>query len=197
SASANVVGETGGPVTGPVPNVGGAPGVAGVVTGGAEGGAVFSPLRHATAAPRTPSGAVMRNCLRVFMAPRIISAFAREASYGETSPKPSAEAGVVRGATRGWGQAAGRSPKRLALLRGSRSLKGRARGERRCRRHGRRAPKRLKTGRLKARAPWLQRPRRHHQCKEHERRNDSGGRVADRRVRKRRRGQVEEEAGVR
>ena len=91
-------------MTGPVPNAGGAPGVAGcVVGGGAEAGAVCSPLRHATAAPSTPSGAVMRNCLRVFMAPRIISAFAREASYGETSLKPSAEARVVRGAWLGWG----------------------------------------------------------------------------------------------
>src|SRR5439155_5328197 len=63
SASANVAVETGGPVTGPVPNVGGAPGVAGA----AGGGAFRSPPRHATTAPSAPIGAVSRNCLRVFM----------------------------------------------------------------------------------------------------------------------------------
>src|SRR6185369_17433882 len=54
---------TGGPATGDVPKVGGAPGVAGGFGTPAAGG--WS--RQATAAPRTPSGAVMRNCLRVFM----------------------------------------------------------------------------------------------------------------------------------
>jgi hypothetical protein len=53
-------------VTGPVPNVGGAPGVeAGDVGDGAgpdEGPCVPQPL-----AASTPKGAVNRNCLRVFM----------------------------------------------------------------------------------------------------------------------------------
>jgi hypothetical protein len=63
SASANVDADTGGPVTGPVPKVGGAPGAADEVAGAADGGS----LRHATAAARAPSGAAIRNCLRVFM----------------------------------------------------------------------------------------------------------------------------------
>jgi hypothetical protein len=43
--------------------VGGAPGVAGAV----ETEPLCGSLRHATAAPITPSGAVIRNCLRVFI----------------------------------------------------------------------------------------------------------------------------------
>src|SRR5438034_4680985 len=61
SASANVRRDTAGPDTGAVPKVGGAPG------GGAETVAPCGSPRHATAAPSTPSGAVIRNCLRVFM----------------------------------------------------------------------------------------------------------------------------------
>src|SRR5207247_2138356 len=53
--------DTAGPDTGAVPKVGGAPG------GGAETVAPCGSPRHATAAPSTPSGAVIRNCLRVFM----------------------------------------------------------------------------------------------------------------------------------
>ena len=69
SASANVAADTGGPVTGPVPNVGGAPGVDGSDAGAgvgadAEGGWV---LHAAVAAATIPKGAVIRNCLRVFM----------------------------------------------------------------------------------------------------------------------------------
>ncbi len=64
SASANVDAATGGPDAGAVPNVGGAPGV----VCGVEPIAGCCPPPHATAAPRTPSGAVIRNCLRVFMA---------------------------------------------------------------------------------------------------------------------------------
>src|SRR6185369_14909112 len=59
----NVDGDIVGPDTGPLPNVGGAPGVA-------DGGAtltVCGSLRHAMAAT-APSGAVIRNRLRVFMA---------------------------------------------------------------------------------------------------------------------------------
>jgi hypothetical protein len=69
SASANVAGLTAGPDPAPVPNVGGAPGVAGVP--GAAGDdceiAGSGSLRHALAATRTPSGAVIKNCRRVFM----------------------------------------------------------------------------------------------------------------------------------
>src|SRR5438046_4040752 len=61
SASANVRRDTAGPDTGAVPKVGGGPG------GGAETVAPCGSPRHATAAPSTPSGAVIRNCLRVFM----------------------------------------------------------------------------------------------------------------------------------
>src|SRR5689334_18887061 len=60
SASAKVVVVTSGPTPGPVPNVGGAPGVGDGVWGGAAGGL---PL-HASAAIRNPSGAVIRNCRR-------------------------------------------------------------------------------------------------------------------------------------
>src|SRR5439155_22482879 len=63
SASAKVDGETGGPDTGPVPNAGGAPGVA----AGVEVGALCVPPRQPTA-PSTVRGAWIRNCLRVFMA---------------------------------------------------------------------------------------------------------------------------------
>jgi hypothetical protein len=57
--------ETGGPDTGPAPNVGGAPGVVG---DGEEPGTVCVSFRHATADARAPSGAVIRNCRRVFTA---------------------------------------------------------------------------------------------------------------------------------
>jgi len=63
SASANVDGATAGPETGAVANVGGAPGVVGGAD--AEGG-LWASRPHATAAPSTESGAVIRNCLRVF-----------------------------------------------------------------------------------------------------------------------------------
>src|SRR5437867_6159081 len=63
SASANVTDDTGGPDTGAVPKVGGAPGVA----GGAETTAGGRSRRQATAAPTTPIGAVIRNCRRVFI----------------------------------------------------------------------------------------------------------------------------------
>ena len=51
--------------SGPVPNVGGAPGVAGA----AGAAACCCGFRHAADAPNTPRtvGAVIRNCLRVFM----------------------------------------------------------------------------------------------------------------------------------
>src|SRR6202030_2187807 len=64
SASANVDACTAGPAIGEAPNVGGAPGV----VGGVETELPGCSLRHATAAPSTPSGAVIRNCRRVFMA---------------------------------------------------------------------------------------------------------------------------------
>src|SRR6185503_10897090 len=64
SASANVVVVTGGPAPGPVLNAGGAPGVPGVELAVADD--CESPLRQAAAAPRSPSGAVMRNWRRVF-----------------------------------------------------------------------------------------------------------------------------------
>jgi hypothetical protein len=64
SASANVDGDTGGPDTGPVPKVGGAPGVA----GDAGPGVVCGSLRHATAAAIAPNGAAIRNRRRVFIA---------------------------------------------------------------------------------------------------------------------------------
>src|SRR5262249_45808716 len=64
SASANVEAATGGPDAGDVPKVGGAPGVVGsgvwLTVAGCRS-------RQATAAPTTPSGAVIRNCLRVFI----------------------------------------------------------------------------------------------------------------------------------
>ena len=65
SASAKVAEVTGGPDVGPVPNVGGAPGVA---DGAGDGdfSAGCCPLQAAETA-RTPSGAVIRNCLRVFI----------------------------------------------------------------------------------------------------------------------------------
>src|SRR5262245_11812520 len=70
SASAKVAGDTGGPTAGAVANVGGAPGVAGAA--GAEAGGlapvvVCGSLLQAIATPSAPSGAVIRNCLRVFM----------------------------------------------------------------------------------------------------------------------------------
>jgi hypothetical protein len=70
SASANVPAETGGPLIGPVPNVGGAPGVdagaAGPI-GDAEGDGDDGPPQAAAAAT-APSGAARRNSRRVFMA---------------------------------------------------------------------------------------------------------------------------------
>src|SRR6185295_19031410 len=54
SASAKVDGATGGPETGPVPNVGGAPGVDDEVV------ALLGWLLQATTAPKAPRGAVMR-----------------------------------------------------------------------------------------------------------------------------------------
>jgi hypothetical protein len=65
SASAKVEDDTAGPAAGAAPNVGGAPGVAG---GWLPAVAFCASPPHATAAPRTLSGAVIRNCLRVFMA---------------------------------------------------------------------------------------------------------------------------------
>src|SRR6185436_18172774 len=62
SASANVEADTAGPEAGDVPKVGGAPGV-----GGGVGTTVAGWSRQATAAPTTLNGAVIRNCLRVFM----------------------------------------------------------------------------------------------------------------------------------
>src|SRR5205814_1867393 len=63
SASSNVDTDTGGPDTGPVPNVGGAPAV-----GGDPGDEpVCRSPRHATAAAIAPIGAVSRNFRRVFM----------------------------------------------------------------------------------------------------------------------------------
>src|SRR5437899_7473239 len=67
SDSANVAADTAGPDSGDVPKVGGAPGVGGGVGTALAGG--WS--RQATAAPTTPSGAVIRNCLLVFMRIRL------------------------------------------------------------------------------------------------------------------------------
>src|SRR5262245_10208137 len=64
SASANVEAATGGPDAGDVPKVGGAPGVVG---SGVSPPVAGCPSRQATAAPTTPRGAVIRNCLRVFI----------------------------------------------------------------------------------------------------------------------------------
>jgi hypothetical protein len=62
SASANVAGETAGPTSGAVPNVGGAPGVEDV-----DGTDDFcSSPRQAAATPSRPIGAWIRNCRRVF-----------------------------------------------------------------------------------------------------------------------------------
>ena len=69
SASANVVADTSGPTAGAVLNAGGAPGVAcvaGVAEPGVEGEAFSDSPRHAAATATSPSGARMRNCLRVF-----------------------------------------------------------------------------------------------------------------------------------
>ena len=67
SASAKVAGDTAGPDTGPVPNVGGAPAVPDVgwcvACVDCDGGASL----HATAAVRTPRGALIRNWRRVFI----------------------------------------------------------------------------------------------------------------------------------
>src|SRR5262245_30250816 len=71
SASAKVAGDTGGPAAGALANVGGAPGVVGGVPGGGVGGVatvvLCGSLRQAIAAPSAPIGAVIRNCLRVFI----------------------------------------------------------------------------------------------------------------------------------
>jgi hypothetical protein len=63
SASANVAGVTSGPEPAPVPNVGGAPGVAGADCDPGDGAST----RQAAAVTRKPSGARMRNWRRVFM----------------------------------------------------------------------------------------------------------------------------------
>src|SRR5215471_2183239 len=63
SASAKVPGETGGPAPAPVPQVGGAPAVDGVDCELLDGDS----SRQAVAAMRKPSGALMRNCRRVFI----------------------------------------------------------------------------------------------------------------------------------
>src|ERR1041385_6871408 len=63
SASANVSGETAGPLPAPVPNVGGAPGGAEVEDEFVDVGL----LRQAAAATRTAIGAWFRNWRRVFM----------------------------------------------------------------------------------------------------------------------------------
>src|SRR4026208_324761 len=60
SASSNVDTDTGGPDTGPVPKVGGAP----AVVGGAAVDPLSCPPRHATAAAIAPIGAVIRNLRR-------------------------------------------------------------------------------------------------------------------------------------
>jgi nitrate reductase gamma subunit len=62
SASAKVAGVTSGPEPGPVPNVGGAPAVVGVCVLVGE-----RALRHAVVATSTPSGALIKNCLLVFI----------------------------------------------------------------------------------------------------------------------------------
>src|SRR6267142_4296661 len=58
AASANVVDDTSGPTTGPVPKAGGAP-------GGRSAG-FWARLRNAAAAPSTPNGVAAKNCLRDF-----------------------------------------------------------------------------------------------------------------------------------
>jgi hypothetical protein len=63
SASANVAAETGGPDSGPVPKVGGAPGV----VGGTGGVPTWASVRREMIAARAPIGAVIRNRLRVFI----------------------------------------------------------------------------------------------------------------------------------
>src|SRR5215510_1683867 len=78
SASANVDGDTGGPAAGAVAKVGGAPGVvgaAGVAAGGVATLVLCGSLRQAIAAPSAPSGAVIRNCLRVFIAKNVLAMF--------------------------------------------------------------------------------------------------------------------------
>src|SRR5262245_19487338 len=78
SASANVAGDTGGPAAGAVAKVGGAPGVvgaAGVAAGGVATLVLCGSLRQAIAAPSAPSGAVIRNCLRVFIAKNVLAMF--------------------------------------------------------------------------------------------------------------------------
>src|SRR4029079_16088873 len=64
---------------GPVPNAGGAPGVA----GGAATGALCGSPRQAAVAASTPSGAVIRNCLRVFM---LVALSSRIGVARETNP---------------------------------------------------------------------------------------------------------------
>ena len=70
SASAKVAADTGGPVTGPVPKAGGAPGVGGVdmVVVDAGTGEDGAWPRHSAVAVSMPMGAVIRNCRRLFMA---------------------------------------------------------------------------------------------------------------------------------
>src|SRR5579884_2122321 len=78
SASTKVPGETGGPAPGPVLNAGGAPGVSGVddvdaadVLAADDDAPFCSSLRQLAAMPSKPSGAVMRNCRRVFTSARL------------------------------------------------------------------------------------------------------------------------------
>src|SRR5512138_3450088 len=65
SASANVVGETSGPTGGAVLKAGGAPGVSGGGVALPGDASCLEPLHAAIVAAR-PSGALMRNCRRVF-----------------------------------------------------------------------------------------------------------------------------------
>jgi hypothetical protein len=67
SASANVAADISGPAPGAVPKAGGVPGVADDEPAGAGAGGVGSVLRQAAATANAPIGAVIRNCLRVFM----------------------------------------------------------------------------------------------------------------------------------
>jgi hypothetical protein len=72
SASANVAEFTGGPDVGPVPKVGGAPGV--VVAGGGDGdlSGDCCPLQAAET-PSKPAGAAIKNCLRVFISDLVVN----------------------------------------------------------------------------------------------------------------------------
>src|SRR5262245_34924863 len=80
SASANVAGVTTGPEPAPVPNVGGAPGVAGGVGEGVCDSAL-SGERKAAVATSTPSGARIRNWRRVFIGEEAYSAQRSQARW--------------------------------------------------------------------------------------------------------------------